>query len=52
MTAVTTATAFAPATVANVAVGFDVLGFAFGELGDQVTVEIDPNPDPAHPVVI
>ena len=32
-------TAFAPATCANVAVGFDILGFPFKELGDQVTLE-------------
>lgn len=32
------ATAFAPATIANVAVGFDVLGFAFEGAGDRVTV--------------
>lgn len=32
------ARAFAPATVANVAVGFDILGFACGPLGDTVTV--------------
>ena len=38
MSGVTTATAFAPATVANVAVGFDLLGFAFAEAGDRVTV--------------
>ncbi|EOZ92400.1 Homoserine kinase [Indibacter alkaliphilus LW1] len=31
-------TAFAPATVANVSCGFDILGFAIDELGDQVTV--------------
>src|SRR5579872_5707728 len=31
-------TAFAPATCANVAVGFDVLGFAFEEVGDFVTL--------------
>lgn len=36
--AAATATAFAPATIANVAVGFDLLGFAFGEAGDRVTV--------------
>ena len=30
-------TAFAPATVSNVACGFDVLGFALHEPGDQVT---------------
>jgi len=33
-------TAFAPATVANVAVGFDVLGFALDGVGDRVTVRI------------
>jgi len=38
MAGATTATAFAPATVANVAVGFDLLGFAFAEAGDHVTV--------------
>lgn len=32
------ATAFAPATVANVAVGFDILGFAIDGVGDTVTV--------------
>ena len=31
-------TAFAPATVANVAVGFDILGFAVEAAGDEVTV--------------
>lgn len=31
-------TAFAPATVANVAVGFDILGFSMGVVGDKVTV--------------
>lgn len=31
-------TVFAPATVANVVAGFDVLGFAVEELGDEVTV--------------
>ena len=34
------ATAFAPATVANVAVGFDILGFAIESVGDVVTVSI------------
>ena len=33
-------TAFAPATVANVAVGFDILGFALESVGDVVTVSI------------
>jgi homoserine kinase len=30
--------AFAPATSANVAVGFDILGFAVADLGDEVTL--------------
>ncbi len=34
-----TATAFAPATVGNVAVGFDILGHAFPALGDRVRAE-------------
>ena len=33
----TSVTAFAPATVSNVACGFDVLGFALDEPGDEVT---------------
>lgn len=32
-------TAFAPATVANVSCGFDILGFSVNQLGDTVTVE-------------
>ncbi len=47
-----TATAFAPATVANVAVGFDVMGFSFAELGDLVTVERVDDPDPEGAVVL
>jgi homoserine kinase len=35
-------TAFAPATVSNVACGFDVLGFALDEPGDQVTATLAP----------
>jgi len=34
------ATAFAPATVANVAVGFDILGFAIESVGDVVMVTL------------
>ncbi|OGA47446.1 MAG: homoserine kinase, partial [Betaproteobacteria bacterium RIFCSPLOWO2_12_FULL_63_13] len=34
----TSVTAFAPATVSNVACGFDVLGFALEAPGDEVTV--------------
>ena len=37
-------TAFAPATSANVAVGFDILGFAVADLGDQVVVEKSSDP--------
>jgi homoserine kinase len=32
------ATAFAPASVGNVAIGFDILGFAVDSLGDRITV--------------
>jgi len=32
------ATAFAPASVANVAIGFDILGFSVGAIGDRATV--------------
>jgi len=34
----TRAEAFAPASVGNVAIGFDILGFAVSALGDRVTV--------------
>src|SRR6185503_11110243 len=34
------ATAFAPATVSNVACGFDVLGFALDAPGDEVTARL------------
>ncbi|MFD2035822.1 homoserine kinase [Belliella marina] len=36
--------AFAPATVANVSCGFDILGFAIDELGDQVEVTLSETP--------
>ena len=36
-------TAFAPATVSNVACGFDVLGFALGTPGDEVTARWAPS---------
>jgi len=38
------AEAFAPASVANVAVGFDLLGFSIGVAGDKVRVEKTPSP--------
>jgi homoserine kinase len=41
---VKSAEAFAPATVANVAVGFDLLGFAIESVGDVVTVSITEEP--------
>lgn len=36
--------AFAPATVANVSCGFDILGFAIDEMGDQVEVSFSKTP--------
>lgn len=38
------ATAFAPASVGNVAIGFDILGFAVDALGDRITVSRRPEP--------
>ena len=38
MSALETATAFAPASIGNVAVGFDILGMAVDVLGDRVRV--------------
>ena len=38
------ATAFAPASAANVAIGFDILGFSVDVLGDSVTVERTDSP--------
>src|ERR1700744_262985 len=35
---------FAPATVANVVCGFDVLGFAVNEPGDEVIMRLTDNP--------
>ena len=37
-------TAFAPATVANVSCGFDILGFAIEDLGDKVSVSLSETP--------
>ena len=39
----TSVTAFAPATVSNVACGFDVLGFALDAPGDEVTARFAPS---------
>jgi homoserine kinase len=38
------ATAFAPASVGNVAIGFDILGFAVDALGDKVTARRSATP--------
>src|SRR6185369_16711586 len=40
-------TAFAPATVSNVACGFDVLGFALALPGDEVTARFFDGQEPA-----
>ncbi|MBK7426803.1 MAG: homoserine kinase [Saprospiraceae bacterium] len=45
--AIQTIKAFAPATVANVAVGFDILGFAIDGPGDEVVLEVS---DEFHPM--
>jgi homoserine kinase len=37
-------TAFAPASAGNVAVGFDILGFAIDAIGDRITVTRSPQP--------
>ncbi|MEK9158762.1 MAG: homoserine kinase [Patescibacteria group bacterium] len=36
---------FAPATVANVACGFDILGFAINEPGDEIILKLKDTPD-------
>ena len=43
------ATAFAPASVGNVAVGFDVLGHSFQTIGDRVTAHPLAGSAPRHP---
>src|SRR5437764_2460458 len=40
LTSMDSVTAFAPATVSNVACGFDVLGFALEQPGDEVTARL------------
>lgn len=39
---------FAPATVANVAVGYDILGFAINRPGDEIVARLDPTLDGLH----
>jgi len=38
-------TAFAPASVANVGCGFDVMGYAVEGIGDKVTITLNPDAD-------
>lgn len=38
-------TAFAPASVANVGCGFDIMGFAVQGIGDTVTISLQPDSD-------
>jgi homoserine kinase len=45
----TSVTAFAPATVSNVCCGFDVLGFAMHEPGDEVTAHWIDGPESVGP---
>lgn len=43
--AITRAEAFAPATVANLGVGFDILGLAIQGMGDRAVVEFQDSPE-------
>ena len=45
MTKYKSVTAFAPASVANVGCGFDIMGFAVQGIGDTVTVSLQPDSD-------
>ena len=42
---ITRAEAFAPATVANLGVGFDILGLAIEGMGDRAIVEFQDDPE-------
>ncbi|NTW31837.1 MAG: homoserine kinase [Bacteroidetes bacterium] len=44
-------TAFAPATVANVSCGFDIMGFAIKGIGDKVTISLQSD-IPDSPVIL
>ncbi|KAI3718185.1 hypothetical protein L6452_19042 [Arctium lappa] len=44
----TSVTSFAPATVANLGPGFDFLGCAVDDIGNSVTVTIDPDVQPSR----
>ena len=45
MTRYKSVTAFAPASVANVGCGFDVMGYAVEGIGDKVTITLNPGAD-------
>jgi homoserine kinase len=45
MTRLESVTAFAPASVANVGCGFDIMGFAIREIGDKVTITLRKDKD-------
>jgi homoserine kinase len=45
MTNLKSVTAFAPATVANVGCGFDIMGFAVSNAGDRVTITLNEDKD-------
>ncbi len=45
MTRYKSVTAFAPASVANVGCGFDVMGYAVEGIGDKVTITLNPEAD-------
>jgi len=45
MTKYKSVTAYAPASVANVGCGFDIMGFAVQGIGDTVTVSLQPGSD-------
>lgn len=48
MTHLTSVTAFASASVANVSCGFDIMGFAIKGIGDRVTVTLHSGNDNSH----
>jgi homoserine kinase len=45
MTKYKSVTAFAPASIANVGCGFDIMGFAVEGIGDRVTISLEPDGD-------
>ena len=45
MTKYKSVTAFAPASVANVGCGYDIMGYAVDGIGDKVTISLNPDAD-------